>query len=133
MFKKDLLGLEAENNKISAKFLVSVEKTGVDYIGYRYANESNPIGAISPTLWEGSFVYACCTYTSSVSVSFTVAGDTTKITKSIAITRLDTNKTLLGTGSYFSFAGRTIYDLNGALFTSSDVNRIIEIEVWYEI
>lgn len=131
MFRKDLLWIEAENNKISAKFLVSVEKTGVDYIGYRYANESNPIGAISPTLWEGSFVYACCTYTSSV--SFTVAGDTTKITKSISITRLDTNKTLSGTGSYFTFAGRTIYNLNGALFTSSDVNRRIEIEVWYEI
>lgn len=130
MFKKDLLGVEAENNKISTKFSVSVEKTG-DYIGYRWAEESNPIGAISPTLWEGSYVYACCTYTSSV--SFSVAGDTRGITKSISITRLDTNKTLSGTGSYYPFAGRTIYNLNGALFTSSDVNRLIEIDVWYEI
>lgn len=130
MFKKDLLGIEAENNKISTKFLVSVEQTG-DYIGYRWAEESNPIGAISPTLWEGSYVYACCTYTSFV--SFSVAGDTRGITKSISITRLDTNKTLSGTGSYYPFAGRTIYNLNGALFTSSDVNRLIEIDVWYEI
>ena len=128
MFKKDLLGVEAENNKISAKFLVSVESNDSSF-GYR----KNSLGSIKPTSWEGHYIDYLYTYYDGSDSAFVLTGDTTGITKSISITRLDTNKTLSGTGSYFPFAGRTIYNLNGVFFTSSDVNRRIEIEVWYEI
>ena len=128
MFKKDLLGVEAQNNKISTKYLVSVE-TDNSFFGYRI----DQFGAITPTSWEGHYVNDCYTYYDGSESTFWLAGNTTGITKSISITRLDTNKTISGTGSYWAFAGKTSYHLNGALFTSSDVNRRIEIEVWYEI
>lgn len=128
MFKKDLLGVEAENNKNSTKFLVSVESDN-SYFGYR----TDQFGSIIPTSWEGHYINDLFTYYDGSSSTFWISGNTTGITTSISITRLDTNKTISGTGSYWALAGETSYQLNGALFTSSDVNRRIEIEVWYEI
>ena len=129
MFKKDLLGVEAENNKISTKFSVSVESNDSSF-GYR----KNSLGSIKPTSWEGHYIDYLYTYYDGSYSAFVLAGNTTGITESISITRLDTNKTLSGTGSYQGgIHKQTKYQLNGVFFTSSDVNCLIEIEVWYEI
>lgn len=135
MFKKDLLGAEVENNKISTKILVSVDYIETYHvIGYsaRYYHNDHQLGSIKPTSWEGHFIRDLFTNEEGVG-QFMVDDDTTGITRSISITRLDTNKTISGEGEYVYSHAWTVYNLNGELFAVSDVGSLIEIEVWYKI
>ena len=127
MFKKDLLGVEVENNKISTKFLVSVGSSGT-YFGY----ESNIMGSITPTSWEGHFITELGTQRGQT-VFWVEAWASDVPDTSISITRLDTNKTISGEKRLTGDLGRTLIFIDDALFTSSDVGSLIEIEVWYKI
>ena len=131
MFKKDLLWVETENNKISTKFLVSVGYSGTSswmYFGY----ENNNMGSITPTSWEGHFISELSSDRSGTALWVDAYVSDLPDT-SISITRLDTNKTISGEKKLTGDIGRALVGFDGGLFTSSDVGSIIEIEIWYKI